>query len=70
MGRVESVSPDGRTSNVGEVLTDKNGKAKLAATTNLQTFSLFITVEPYFAVRQPSEVARHTKSGRVLRSLK
>jgi outer membrane protein OmpA-like peptidoglycan-associated protein len=50
------VSPDGRTSNVGEVLTDKNGKAKLAATTNLQTFSLFITVEPYFAVRQPSEL--------------
>ena len=49
-------SPDGRTSNVGEILIDDSGKGKLNATTQLQTFSLLVTAEPYFAVRQPSEV--------------
>ena len=51
-----AVSPDGRTSNLGEIVTDKDGKAKLRATTQLQTFSLLITAEPYFSVRIPSEV--------------
>ncbi len=50
------VSPDGRTSNIGEVMTNDRGEGKLKATTQLQTFSLFITAEPYFAVRQPSEL--------------
>jgi outer membrane protein OmpA-like peptidoglycan-associated protein len=51
-----AVSPEGRASNVGEVLLDKNGNGKLKATTHLQTFSLFLTAEPYSAVRQPSEM--------------
>jgi outer membrane protein OmpA-like peptidoglycan-associated protein len=50
------VSPDGRASNVGEVVANQNGEGKLKATTQLQTFSLFLTAEPYFAVRQPSEL--------------
>jgi outer membrane protein OmpA-like peptidoglycan-associated protein len=50
-----AVSPDGRTNNLGEILIDKDGKGKLNATTPFQTFSLFVTAEPYFAVRQPSE---------------
>ncbi len=50
------VSPDGRTSNVGEVLLDDSGEGRLKATSQLQTFSLVVTAEPYFAVRQPSEV--------------
>ena len=50
------VSPDGRTSNTGELLIDKNGQGKLRATTQLQTFSLIVTAEPYFSVRQPSEL--------------
>src|SRR4051794_32506310 len=50
------VSPDGRASNVGELELNESGKGKLKATTPLQTFSLFVTAEPYFAVRQPSEV--------------
>ncbi len=50
------VSPDGRTGNIGELLVDKNGLGKLQATTQLQTFSLIVTAEPYFAVRQPSEL--------------
>src|SRR3974377_567421 len=44
------VSPDGRASNVGELLTDAKGEGKLKATTQLQTFALFVTAEPYFAV--------------------
>ena len=52
---VWSVSPDGRTINVGELHRDKSGNAQLKATTELQSFSLFVTAEPYFAVRNPSE---------------
>jgi outer membrane protein OmpA-like peptidoglycan-associated protein len=51
-----AVSPEGGTNNLGEILIDKEGKGKLSATTPFQTFSLFVTAEPYFAVRQPSEV--------------
>jgi outer membrane protein OmpA-like peptidoglycan-associated protein len=50
-----AVSTEGRTSNLGEIVIDKDGKGKLSATTPFQTFSLFVTAEPYFAVRQPSE---------------
>ena len=50
------VSPDGRTSNIGELIIDKLGQAKLKATTQLQTFSLIVTAEPYFSVQQPSEL--------------
>jgi len=53
---VWAVSPDGRTSNIGELLIDKYGQGKLKATTQLQTFSLIVTAEPYFSVRQPSEL--------------
>ncbi len=51
-----AVSPDGRTSNIGELLTNKLGMGKLKATTQLQTFSLIVTAEPYFSVQQPSEL--------------
>jgi outer membrane protein OmpA-like peptidoglycan-associated protein len=51
-----SVTPDGRTANLGEIVVDKDGKCKLVATTAAQTFSLIVTAEPYFAVRQPSEL--------------
>lgn len=51
-----AVSPEGRTINLGELLTNKTGEAKLNATTQLQTFSLVVTAEPYFNVRLPSEI--------------
>lgn len=51
-----AVSPDGRSDNLGEIIIDKNGSGKLNATTPFQTFSLFVTAEPYFAVRVPSEI--------------
>jgi outer membrane protein OmpA-like peptidoglycan-associated protein len=51
-----SVSPEGRASNLGELLLDDSGRAKLNVTSELQTFGLIVTAEPYFAVRQPSDV--------------
>ncbi len=51
-----AVSPDGRAINVGEILIDKDGKGSLKGVTQLQTFSLFLTAEPYAKVRQPSEM--------------
>jgi outer membrane protein OmpA-like peptidoglycan-associated protein len=51
-----AVSPDGRASNLGEVVLSKTGEGKLKASTQLQTFSLFVTAEPYFSVRVPSEI--------------
>jgi outer membrane protein OmpA-like peptidoglycan-associated protein len=50
-----AASPDGRTTNLGEIITDKSGSSKTTVTAPLQSFALFITAEPYFAVRQPSE---------------
>jgi len=52
---VWTVSPDGRTINIGELQRDKSGNAQLKSTTELQAFSLFVTAEPYFAVRNPSD---------------
>jgi outer membrane protein OmpA-like peptidoglycan-associated protein len=51
-----SVSSEGRTSNLRQIFINKAGQGKLSATTQMQTFSLFVTAEPYFAVRQPSEM--------------
>jgi outer membrane protein OmpA-like peptidoglycan-associated protein len=51
-----AVSPEGATSNLGEVHINDAGGGKLKASTQLQVFSLFVTAEPYFAVRQPSEM--------------
>ena len=50
------VSPDGRTGNLGELLAAKGGEGRLSVTSQLQTFSLIVTAEPYFSVRQPSEM--------------
>ena len=48
------VSPDGRASNLGELIV-KGGKSRLNAETPLQSLSLLVTAEPYFAVTQPSD---------------
>ena len=50
-----AVTPEGRTSNLGEVLLNGT-KSKLNVTTELQSFALIMTAEPYFAVTQPSDV--------------
>jgi outer membrane protein OmpA-like peptidoglycan-associated protein len=51
-----AVSPEGRAVNLGEVRPNDDGRGELKTTTQLQSFSLFVTAEPYPAVRQPSEM--------------
>ncbi|MGB7266451.1 MAG: OmpA family protein [Terracidiphilus sp.] len=51
-----AISPDGHAVNLGEVLIGGDDRSKLTATTDLQAFALIVTAEPYFAVRQPSNV--------------
>src|SRR5579864_1750905 len=50
-----AITPEGRPKNLGEVLLNGDN-SKLDVTTDLQTFGLIITAEPYFAVTQPSDV--------------
>ena len=50
-----AVTPEGRTTNLGEVLLNGTN-SKLNVTTELQAFGLIVTAEPYFAVTQPSDV--------------
>jgi len=49
------ITPEGRPMNLGEVVLEGD-HAKLLSTTDLQTFGLIVTAEPYFAVTQPSDV--------------
>jgi outer membrane protein OmpA-like peptidoglycan-associated protein len=51
-----SISPEGRAQNLGEVLVGDNHRSKVRVTTDLQAFALVVTAEPYYAVRQPSNV--------------
>ncbi len=51
-----AISPEGRAVNLGEVLVGDNHRSKLDVTTDLQAFALVVTAEPYYAVRQPSNV--------------
>src|SRR5579864_5174829 len=50
-----AITPEGRATNLGEVLLNWT-HSKLNVTTELQTFGLIVTAEPYFAVTQPSDV--------------
>jgi outer membrane protein OmpA-like peptidoglycan-associated protein len=49
------ITPEGRPTNLGEVVLEGD-HAKLLSTTDLQTFGLIVTAEPYFSVTQPSDV--------------
>ena len=68
---VWAVSPEGRAINLGEVRPNDEGEGELKATTQLQSFSLFVTAEPYSSVRLPSEMlvlendARKNTKGRL-----
>jgi outer membrane protein OmpA-like peptidoglycan-associated protein len=50
-----AISPEGNSRNIGE-LVERDGKASLHTTTNLQAFALVVSAEPDFAVSQPSEL--------------
>ncbi len=47
-----AVSPQGRAENLGEIIF-KEGVAEIKADTDMQTFGMIVTAEPYFAVTQP-----------------
>ncbi len=51
-----AITPDGRATNLGEVLVDKDGKSSTRVTTPLQAFGMILTAEPYFAITQPSNL--------------
>jgi len=51
-----AVSPQGRPVNLGELALDKSGNAHVKAFTDLQTFGMIVTAEPYFAVSQPGNM--------------
>jgi outer membrane protein OmpA-like peptidoglycan-associated protein len=50
-----AVSPQGRAVNMGEVVL-KNGSGQVKAISDMQTFGMIVTAEPYFAVTQPGNM--------------
>src|SRR4029077_4121701 len=50
-----AVSPQGRAENLGEISL-KGGAAEVKAISDMQTFGLIVTAEPYFAVQQPGNM--------------
>ena len=50
-----AVSPQGRAENLGELSLD-HGKGHVKAFTEMQTFGMIVTAEPYFAVTQPGNM--------------
>src|SRR6266849_5414435 len=50
-----AVSPEGRAVNLGELVLDHNN-SRLKAITDMQTFGMIVTAEPYFAVNQPGNM--------------
>jgi outer membrane protein OmpA-like peptidoglycan-associated protein len=49
-----AITPEGRAENLGEIMLDGD-HARLQAATELQSFGMIITAEPYYAVTQPSD---------------
>lgn len=50
-----AITPEGRPVNLGEILPE-GSKNEITVTTDLQTYGLIVTAEPYFAVTMPSDV--------------
>jgi outer membrane protein OmpA-like peptidoglycan-associated protein len=53
-----AISPDGRPVNLGELTLNDYGNgssSKIDTTSDIQTFGLIVTAEPYYAVTQPSD---------------
>jgi hypothetical protein len=51
-----ALTPNGRATNLGQLVPGHNNKASLKTTTELQTFALIVTAEPYYAVTEPGDV--------------
>jgi hypothetical protein len=50
------MTPQGRATNLGEIVTNEDNEGTLKTASELQTFALLVTAEPYYAVTQPSNV--------------
>ncbi len=50
-----AISPEGRAVNLGELVNDHNN-SHVKAITDMQTFGMIVTAEPYFAVNQPGNM--------------
>jgi outer membrane protein OmpA-like peptidoglycan-associated protein len=59
-----TVTPDGTTTNLGEIPIDKTGQGNVTVRTSSQTFAMIVTAEPYYAVSIPSEVILLTNETR------
>lgn len=54
-----AISPDGRPVNLGELTLNDYGNGsttRIDTTSDIQTFGMIVTAEPYYAVTQPSDV--------------
>ena len=52
-----AITPEGRPVNLGELLpTGSKNQSHINVTTDLQSFGLMVTAEPYFAVTMPSDL--------------
>ena len=51
-----AITPEGRPHNLGEVALNHSDDGRIHVTTDLQAFAMIVTAEPYWAVRQPSDV--------------
>ena len=52
-----AITPEGRPVNLGEVLPGGSKEGiHMTVTTNLQSFGMIVTAEPYFAVTMPSDI--------------
>ncbi len=49
-----AISPQGRAVNLGEIVV-KNGAGSVKGLTDMQTFGMIVTAEPYYAVSQPGD---------------
>ena len=52
---VWAITPEGRSENLGELMLDGD-HARLQTATELQSFGMIVTAEPYYAVTQPSDM--------------
>ena len=64
-----AITPEGRATNLGEMVPNDDGNSRVQVTSGLQAFGLIITAEPYFAVSRPGNlvvaenIVRHDTAG-------
>lgn len=51
-----AITPEGRATNLGEVMPNDDGDVYLQLTSGLQEFGMVLSAEPYFAVTRPSDM--------------